>query len=494
MEEIANRKSAGLLLGVVCIKKLVYIKELCAVRDALLRSLRDGSLLEKCEMCVPQRPPVLAKAALDCKRKCASIVKSKVVSDGVDVYHSEALVLWKAYDSEGSTSIFMFFEGFGYSECDVDAFWDGCGASPGDSSLSQDNFLQGVDVMLKHVNCQFEAEVPAPSEVTEAEDEGPEESPRQSAMQWGDWGTTDEKTCLAQIWRLLHCRALLESARILQGSWRCRTSRQRVCEMVGMERGDVLKQIRIAKEEALIRSNALKKEIDARARISAYATTLQCAMRSHLSRVRIAVQKEHRERWMLQKMQWAIVRLQRSCAKRREMREFAAARRERMTLRLQCAWRQRTARQRVRHRRENIVARMIQVRMRLWYHFRWTFKSREIQPVQRAVRCFLSRRRLQHVRVDLKRREALVTDYYIFAAHLISAAWRGIMARKFTRERRIHVAQARACKVLNPFFVGHAARLLTRRLEIELKNSAKRKHEFATRLQMAWRCRGMSHF
>jgi hypothetical protein len=108
------------------------------------------------------------------------------------------------------------------------------------------------------------------------------------------------------------------------------------------------------------------------------------------------------------------------------MRAFQTARQERSALRLQCCYRQRMARKRVRLQKENSIASMIQLRMRLWHHFRWMRRSKQILPLQCAVRCFMSRRRLLRKRREIIERESLILDYDRFAAHLISAVSQGL--------------------------------------------------------------------
>jgi hypothetical protein len=118
-----------------------------------------------------------------------------------------------------------------------------------------------------------------------------------------DWSSTDEEDCLAQINKIYAYHGMIESALVIQCGWRGQKSRQTVCNMVGMQRGNVIQQMRKARQLAKERAAALQTAQSAKDKVASYATIIQCAFRCHLSRARLVREREYREVFLLNKTQ-----------------------------------------------------------------------------------------------------------------------------------------------------------------------------------------------
>lgn len=317
LEELALRRSAGLLISTYCIRKLLYSEDVRRLRDDLIGS--DEHLAKRVnEFAVQSRPTPLdlghlssAAARLGQVPASTHVAESGSQSqrevDRDDAGKTEAMVLLRAYDACAGSSASSFLEGFGYTDDDIEAFFDGCGPSPlGDRSVVPPNlFLQGAAALLeRHANQRYTAiePPPAPTSVGEESTGGDVEVVWKLPVGF-DWKSTKVEDCLAQINKIYVYRDMIKSALVIQCGWRSQRSRQAVCEMVGMQRSNVCEQIRRARQLATEREAALQIAQSAKDRVASYATCIQCALRCHMSRARLVLEREYREIFLLNKTQ-----------------------------------------------------------------------------------------------------------------------------------------------------------------------------------------------
>ena len=360
LEDLARRRSAALLLSTYCIRKLAYFEDVRRLRDHLIGN--DKNLAKRVEEFTRQnRPPPLNVAhspsaglgqvtastpthvaKSEGEEKGHYRIEGEIEGEGEgegetdndkdDARNSEAMVLWRAYhDAGGSSSISSFLETFGYTDDDLEAFFEACGPWLfGDGRIvPADLFFQGATALLEHVSHKHLANVsptspsppPSPQSVEKlpplhpsakeelaVEEELAVAEGEIDAVDWKlpvgfDWSSTEEEDCLAQISKIYAYHDMIKSALVIQCSWRGRKSRQTVCNMVGMQRGNVIQQMRKARQLAKERAAALQIVQSAKDKVASYAISIQCAFRCHLSRARMVREREYRKVFLLNKTQ-----------------------------------------------------------------------------------------------------------------------------------------------------------------------------------------------